>query len=101
MFGEQQGQNHITTAIGGRGVTPLSDEDRIEQEQVRDLLQAVAACYHTLVGRDSATSAALTARLAFYDGEFRRRLTMSDAERAEVLRSYPDLLAGLRAEIDR
>ncbi|GAA3135510.1 allophanate hydrolase subunit 2 [Kribbella aluminosa] len=94
---------HLTEALGGRAGAPLSDEDRLEGERVRDLIQAVAACYNTLVSRETGTSRSLdlVARRSFYDGEFRRRAAMTAAERAEVIRSYPELLARLRAEIDR
>ncbi|MDX3005853.1 hypothetical protein PWY87_29510 [Kribbella solani] len=118
MPGDAEGRKHITAALGGRALAPLSAEERIEREQVRDLIQAVASCYNSLVsraagrdatnpdaegaaGRDDEVTAALAARLAFYDGEFRRRDSMTAFERAEVIRRYPDLLAELRAELDR
>ncbi|MET9274364.1 hypothetical protein [Kribbella sp. NPDC003557] len=96
----EAGRKHITEALGGRAVAPLSDDDRVERERVRDLVQAVAGCYHTLVAQQAGANAELAAKLDFHDAEFRRRDTMSAAERAEVLRSYPALLAELRAEID-
>lgn len=96
----EPGRKHITEALGGRAVAPLSDHDRVDRERVRDLVQAVASCCNTLVARQATPSAELMARLDFHDAEYRRRDTMTAAERAEVIRSYPDLLAELRAEID-
>ncbi|GAA2843126.1 hypothetical protein [Kribbella solani] len=115
MPGDAEGRKHITAALGGRALAPLSAEERIEREQVRDLIQAVASCYNSLVSRAAGREVtnpdaegagdrddeALAARLAFYDGEFRRRDSMTAFERAEVIRRYPDLLAELRAELDR
>jgi hypothetical protein len=91
-------RKHITEALGGRAGAPSSDQERLEREQVRDLIQAVASCYNTLASREPGTG--LEAKRSFYDDEFRRRHTMTAAERTEVIRSYPELLAGLRAEID-
>jgi hypothetical protein len=94
-------RKHITEALGGRPVAPLSDEERVEHERVRNLIQAVAACYHTLVIHelDTGRRTELTGKLAFYDAEFRRLDTMSASERQDVLRTYPAILDQLRAEI--
>jgi len=80
----------------------MSDAERIERERVGNLIQAVAACYNTLVSRelDTGRRAGLTAKLAFYDDEFQRRAAMPAEERRGVIRSYPELLRTLRAEID-
>jgi hypothetical protein len=93
---------HISEALGGRPVAPLSDEERVERERVRNLIQTVAACYHTLVVHelDTGRRTELTAKLAFYDDEYRRLDQMSPEERREVIRTYPELLQRLRAEID-
>lgn len=93
---------HITEALGGRPVTPLSDAERVERERARNLIQAVASCYHTLVVHESDTGrrTRLSAELAFHDGELRRLDSMSAEERREVIRTYPELLPRLRAEID-
>ncbi|GAA1572996.1 hypothetical protein GCM10009804_31890 [Kribbella hippodromi] len=99
MPGDEMGRQHITAALGGRAIAPLSHAERIEREQVHDLIQAVVSCCNSLLSRDGGTRAA--ERLAFYDDEFRRRDAMSAFERAEVIRRYPDLLAELRAELDR
>jgi hypothetical protein len=94
-------RKHITEALGGDPGAPLSHDERAERERVRNLIQTVAACYHTLVIREIDTSrrSELTAKLAFYDDEFRRRDAMSAEERREVLRTYPAILEQLRAEI--
>jgi hypothetical protein len=93
---------HITEALGGRPGAPLSDDERVERERVRNLIQTVAACYHTLVNHelDTGRRTELTAKLAFYDAEFRRLDSMSAEERREVIRTYPEILRRLRAEID-
>ena len=98
--GKQPGK-HITEALGGSPGAPRSDEERVERERVRNLIQTVAACYNTLVSRETDTGRRtdLVAKLSFYDDEFRRRDTMTAEERAEVLRTYPELLEHLRAEI--
>jgi hypothetical protein len=92
---------HITGELGGRPSGPLSDEERTERERVRNLIQSVASCYNTLASAetDPDSKAELTAKLAFYDGEFRRRDKLSAEERSEVLRTYPETLRQLRAEI--
>jgi hypothetical protein len=92
---------HSTEALGGLPGEPQSPEERVERERVGLLIQTVAACYNTLVNRETDTGrrAELVAKLSFYDDEFRRRDTMSAEERREILRTYPELLVGLRAEI--
>lgn len=101
MPDSEESRKHIAEALGGRPGAPLSDAERVERERVRDLIQAVAACYNTLASRETDTGrrTGLVAKLSFHDDEFRRRETMSAEERAEVLRTYPDLLDRLRAEI--
>ncbi|GAA1595531.1 hypothetical protein GCM10009789_56910 [Kribbella sancticallisti] len=92
---------HITEALGGRAGGALSDEERTERERVRNLIQSVASCYNSLVSAetDPERRAELAAKLAFYDGQFRRRGTLSAEERDEVIRTYPETLRRLRAEI--
>jgi acyl-CoA reductase-like NAD-dependent aldehyde dehydrogenase len=92
---------HITEALGGRADGPPGDEERVERERVRNLIQAVASCYNTLVTSetDPDRKADLAAKLAVYDDQFRRRATLSAEERREVLRTYPETLRRLRAEI--
>ncbi|MEI8412809.1 MULTISPECIES: hypothetical protein [unclassified Kribbella] len=93
---------HITEALGGRHVAPLSDEERVEQERVRNLIQSVASCYNSLVSQESdpARKAELTEKRAFYQAEFRRHTTMSAQQRRDVIQTYPALLRQLRAELD-
>ncbi|TCO44509.1 hypothetical protein EV646_110223 [Kribbella antiqua] len=96
-------RKHIAEALGGDPVVPPNDEERVERERVRNLIETVAACYHTLANRelDTGRRTELTAKLAFYDAELRRLHSMSADERREVIRTYPELLRRLRAEIDR
>jgi len=42
---------HISEALGGRPVEPLSDAERVERERVRNLVQSVASCYSSLVAQ--------------------------------------------------
>ncbi|MFI7064695.1 hypothetical protein ACIBL3_27130 [Kribbella sp. NPDC050124] len=100
-MGQDEAREHITSALGGSPGEPLSDEERVERERVRNLIQAVAACYNTLVSQETDTGRRtdLVAKLSFHDEEFRRRDTLTPAERAEILRTYPELLERLRAEI--
>ncbi|WP_350274451.1 hypothetical protein [Kribbella sp. HUAS MG21] len=94
---------HLTEALGGQPVEPLSAAERLERERVRNLVQSVAACYNSLVGQatDPDRRAEFAERLAFHDAELRRIDTMPAAERRTVLSTYPELLARLRAELDR
>jgi hypothetical protein len=93
-------KKHLTEALGGTPVPPLSHEEREERERVRNLIQAVRIRYNGLVGRetDSERRAELVAKRAHYDEEYRRQTSMTAAERQEVLRTYPEILAALRAE---
>lgn len=93
---------HITEALGGRLIPPMSHAEREEREAVRNLIQVVASCYNSLVSRetDIERRAELVAKLAFHDDEFRRIGAMSGAERRTVIDTYPELLARLRAELD-
>jgi hypothetical protein len=99
---DQPEGRHVTEALGGRPVAPLSDQERVERERVRNLIQSVASCYNTLLSQetDGDRTAELTAKLAFYDDEFRRRDSMTAEERRDVLRTYPEMLRRLRAETD-
>ncbi|WP_371403888.1 hypothetical protein OHA10_39345 [Kribbella sp. NBC_00662] len=92
---------HITEALGGEFIPPLSHEERKERERVRNLIQGVATRYNSLVHleTDDARRAELVAQRAYYDEEFRRQESMSPEERQEVLRTYPDILARLRADL--
>ncbi|MET9274366.1 hypothetical protein [Kribbella sp. NPDC003557] len=94
--------NHITEALGGRRVEPLSHEERVERERVRTLVQSVASCYSSLVAQtsDADRRAELAERLAFHDAELRRIDAMPGAERRIVIGTYPALLTRLRAELD-
>ncbi|MFD3406174.1 hypothetical protein ACFWUU_36150 [Kribbella sp. NPDC058693] len=96
----EEPRKHITEALGGRYVAP-SDEERVERERVRNLIQAVLSCYRALVSQeaDETRRAELQAEEALYTEESRRQISMSAAERQEVLRTYPDLLARLRADL--
>jgi hypothetical protein len=98
--GQEPGK-HITEALGGRPDRPPSGDERVERERVKNLIQSVASCYNTLVNAetDADRRTELAAKLAFYDDEYRRRATMSAEERREVLRTYPETLRRLRAEI--
>lgn len=95
-------RKHITEAIGGQAVEPLTHEQREEQERVRHLIRAVLACYNSLVSEetDESRRTELEAQRAVHTERFRDRLTLSDAERREILDTYPDLLVRLRAELD-
>lgn len=97
---DEEPRKHITEALGGRH-TPQPDAERVERERVRNLIQAVLSCYHGLVSQetDEARLAELRTREAFYTEEFRRHVSLSADERQEVLRTYPDLLTRLRAEL--
>lgn len=101
MPNEQPGK-HITEALGGRYVAPPSDAERVERERVRNLIQAVLSCYHGLVSQetDEVELVELRAQEAFYTEELRRHVSLSAEERQEVLRTYPDLLARLRAGLE-
>jgi len=94
---------HISEALGGRPVEPLSDAERVERERVRNLVQSVASCYSSLVAQatDPGRRAELSERLAGHDAELRRIDTMPTAERRTVIGTYPELLTRLRAELDR
>jgi hypothetical protein len=96
-------RKHLTEAIGGRLVEPLTHEQREEQERVRNLVRSVASCYNSLVGQatDPDRRAELVEQLAFHDAELRRLDVMPVAERRTVIGTYPALLARLRAELDR
>ncbi|MEV6271273.1 hypothetical protein AB0L64_29200 [Kribbella sp. NPDC051936] len=94
---------HISEALGGRPVEPLSDAERVEWERVRNLVQSVASCYNALVAQatDPGRRAELSERLAVHDAELRRIDAMPAAERRTVISTYPELLTRLRAELDR
>jgi hypothetical protein len=93
---------HLTDALGGRRIAPPSDEERIERERVRNLIQSVGSCYNSLVSQetDPDRRAELVAKVAFHNDELRRLDTMSGAERRTVISTYPALLARLRAELE-
>ncbi|MEU4195715.1 hypothetical protein AB0E69_27695 [Kribbella sp. NPDC026611] len=97
----EEPRKHITEAVGGRFVAPLSHEERAEHERVRTLLRAVMSAYNGLIGTaiDESRRAELEAELAVHTERFRRVVGLSAEERAEVLRTYPDLLARLRADL--
>lgn len=101
MPDEQGPTKHITEALGGERIAPMSNEERTEREHVRNLIQGVLTCYNALVGQetDSVRRAELEEKRAFYTEQFRRRVDLSAEERSEVLRTYPDLLSRLRAEL--
>lgn len=94
---------HLTAALGGQPVEPLSHAERVERERVRNLVRSVASCYNSLVGQatDPDRRAELVEQLAFHDAELRRLDAMPGAERRTVISTYPALLARLRAELDR
>ena len=98
--GDEPGK-HITEALGGRAIAPLSHQERVERERVRNLIQGVLSCYNSLISQepDENRGAELAAKRAFYTDKFRRRVTMSAEERDEVLRTYPEILGRLRAEL--
>jgi hypothetical protein len=91
---------HITEALGGAFIPPLSHEEREEREDVHNLIQAVTIRYNSLVGRetDSERRAELLAKRDHYDEVARHEPSMTAAERQEVLRTYPEILAALRAQ---
>lgn len=99
---DEESPKHITEALGGRYVAPPSDSERVERERVRNLIRAVLSCYHGLVNQetDEGRLAELRSQEAFYTEEFRRHVSLSAEERQEVLRTYPDLLARLRARLE-
>jgi hypothetical protein len=92
---------HITEALGGRALLPLTDEERVEYERVRLLIRAVMSCYDALIGgeADGARRDRLEGRRAAYAEVFRRRVGLSAEERAEILRTYPVLLDRLRVDL--
>ncbi|GAA1571191.1 MULTISPECIES: hypothetical protein [Kribbella] len=92
---------HITEALGGQYIPPMTHEERKERERVRNLIEGVATCYNSLVHleTDDARRDELLAKRAHYDEEFRRRGSMTPEERQEVLRTYPALLSQLRTEL--
>ncbi len=92
---------HITEALGGQRIAPMSHAERRERERVRNLIQGVLTCYNALVSQasDEDRRAELAAQRAFYTEEFRRRNSMSAEERSEVLRTYPDILGRLRTDL--
>lgn len=93
---------HIAEELGGRAVAPSSDEERVERERVRNLVQSVGSAYNSLLSRetDQERKTELAAKVAFHDDEFRRRDAMTAEERQAVLRTYPEVLRQLRAELD-
>jgi hypothetical protein len=101
MPDSEEPRKHITEALGGERIAPLSHEERKERERVRTLIQTVASSYNTLVSleTDEQRRAELIAKRSFYDEEFRRRGSMTAEERQEVLRTYPEILAGLRTDL--
>ena len=88
---DQPEGRHVTEALRGRLVAPLSDQERVERERVRNLIQSVASCYNTLLSQetDADRTAELTAKLAFYDDEFRRRDSMTADELHRQPRQAP------------
>jgi hypothetical protein len=97
----EEPRKHITEALGGQRIAPLSHEERREHERVRNLIQGVLTCYNALISQeaDPDRRTELEAQRASYTEEFRRRVSMSAGERNEVLRTYPDILARLRADL--
>lgn len=93
---------HITEALGGRLVAPLSHEERIEYERVSNLIRAVLACYNSLVNQepDESRRTDLEVQRALHTDRFRRGPALPPAERREVLDTYPELLDRLRADLD-
>ncbi|SRR6266508_1033376 len=93
---------HITEALGGSFVAPLSHEERVEVERVTGFVEGVASCYYSLSARetDPERRAAYEAEMRRHDDVSRRIDSMSAEERQEVLRTYPALLRRLQAEID-
>ncbi|MFD7157650.1 hypothetical protein ACFV9C_23830 [Kribbella sp. NPDC059898] len=94
-------KQHITEALGGNLIPPMTHEERKERERVFNMIQGVATRYNSLVNleTDEERRADLIAQRAHYDEEFRRQNSMSAAERQEVLRTYPEILAQLRAQL--
>ncbi|WP_433160448.1 hypothetical protein [Kribbella sp. CA-247076] len=94
---------HLSEALGGQSAEPLSHDERVEHERVRNLIQGVLSCYNTLVNQetDADRKNVLEAERALHTEAFRRRVAMSPAERAEVLHTYPDLLNRLQADLGR
>ncbi|MGW7684850.1 hypothetical protein ACWGID_29185 [Kribbella sp. NPDC054772] len=95
-------QQHITEALGGAPLAPLTAVERIEQERVRTLIQTVASCYNSLVARESdeARRTELVEHRDRADDAYHRVSSMSAEERAEVLATYPELLTRLRGDLD-
>ncbi|WP_410792865.1 hypothetical protein [Kribbella sp. C-35] len=91
---------HITEALSGRFVAPLSDEERVEHERARVLLRAVLSAYNGLIAAetDEDRRRELETERAVHTERFRRFAGLSAEERAEILRTYPELLSRLRAE---
>jgi hypothetical protein len=61
----------------------------------------VLTCYNSLISEetDPDRKAGLEAERTAHTERFRRRVTLSAEERAEILRTYPDLLSRLRTEL--
>jgi hypothetical protein len=97
----EEPKKHITEALGGQFVPPPSDAERKERERVYNLIRGVLTCYNSLIAleTDEARKSELEAKRTFYTDEFRRHVGMTDAERADVLRTYPGVLSQLRAEL--
>lgn len=91
---------HITEALSGRFVAPLSDDERVEHERARVLVRAVLSAYNGLIASetDEARRRELEAERAVHTERFRRFAALSAEERSEILRTYPELLDRLRAE---
>jgi hypothetical protein len=93
---------HITEALGGSFVAPLSHEERVEVERVTGFVKGVKSCYFSLFMRetDPERKAAYEAEMRRHE-EVRRRIgSMTPQDRQQVLRTYPPLLRRLQAEID-
>ena len=99
---DEHGKKHITEALGGPRIEPLSHEERVEHERARNLIRAVLACYNSLVNQetDESRRTELEAQRDLHTERFRRGPALPAAERREVLDTYPELLARLRAELD-
>ncbi|TDC23354.1 hypothetical protein [Kribbella albertanoniae] len=93
---------HLTDALTGRHVGPLSHDERHELERVKGYLQSLGSCYRELSERqaDVQRRDALRAEAHRCDDAVQRLAVMSPAERQDILQAVPGRVQALRAELD-
>jgi len=93
---------HLTKALTGRRIGPVSHDERHEVERVKGYLQSLGSCYRELSERetDVRRQAELRAEARRCDDAVQRLAVMTPAERQDILTAVPGRLQVLRAELD-